>query len=199
MNNEKNRIDIMLDIETLGKGDNPPVFQIAGCAFDITTGEIIDTINKIANIRDVNNIEGDTLLWWLNNNSELLKNLLNKGCSHQCTEKDIVMNFVHWVNSLSDIYNVNSSKVYLWGNGATFDNRIIEGKCRYYGFKYPISYYADRDMRTIIEAARIKKGFSNEKEYKATIPFDGTPHDALNDTLYQIKVICQAYKDLGLV
>lgn len=192
------RIDIMVDIETLGKGDNPPVFQIAACAFDIATGEVLKVFNTFADIRTFHNIEGDTLLWWLNTNAELLKDLLNKGCENGNTEEDIIAQFVNWVNCLADIYGVDPDKVYFWGNGILFDNRIISGKCRQYGVTYPIAYYSDRDMRTIVELASKKKGFSDDREYKKTIENSGVAHDALDDVRYQIKVVCQAYKDLEI-
>ena len=193
-----NRIDIMVDIETLGKGDNPPVFQIAACAFDITTGEIFDKINILADARTFNNIEGNTLIWWLNTNSKLLIKLLNDGCGNNNTEKDIIIQFVNWVNKFPDSYGIDPCKVYLWGNGILFDNRIISGKCRHYGITYPIAYYSDRDMRTIVELASKKKGFTDDREYRKTVENDGIAHDAFDDVKYQIKVVCQAYKDLEI-
>lgn len=192
------RIDIMVDLETLGKGNNPPVFQIAACAFDIETGEILRAMNVLANVRTFNNIEGDTLIWWLNTNSTLLTKLLNDGCENNNTEKDIIIQFVDWVNNLAASYGVDPCKVYLWGNGILFDNRIISGKCREYDVTYPIAYYSDRDMRTIVELASKKKGFTDDREYKKTIKNTGTAHDALDDVKYQIQVVCQAYKDLEI-
>lgn len=192
------RIDIMMDIETLGKGNNPPVFQIAACAFDIETRDILRTINVVADARTFNNIEGDTLIWWLNTNNELLTKLLNDGCDSNNTEKDIIIQFVDWVNNLVNSYGVDPCKVYLWGNGILFDNRIISGKCRQYGITYPIAYTSDRDMRTIVELASIKKGYSNDREYRDSIENDGVLHDAFDDVKYQIKVVCQAYKDLEI-
>jgi hypothetical protein len=75
------RIDIMTDIETLGKSNNTTVFQIAACAFDIETGKILSTFNQIANIERDKDIliDGGTLLWWLKTNKELLTELLDKG------------------------------------------------------------------------------------------------------------------------
>lgn len=115
------RIDIMTDIETLGTGSNPPVFQIAACAFNITTGEIIDKINLFADVKTMGNIEGGTLLWWLNTNKELLAELLNEGNEKGHTEKECVESFVHWIKNLAQEKRVLHEDVYLWGNGILFD------------------------------------------------------------------------------
>lgn len=44
------RIDVMTDIETLGRGNNTTVFQIGACAFNINTGKVLNTFNQIANV-----------------------------------------------------------------------------------------------------------------------------------------------------
>ena len=193
--NTVDRIDIMVDIETLGRGESPPVFQIAASAFDIKTGDIIDNINLVADITKNNNIEGDTLVWWLNTNKELLTDLLNQGKKSELDEKGIVEGFCHWITQLVSKYNLGSKDVYLWGNGILFDNRIIWHKCKEYGIEYPIFYRNDRDMRTILELAAMKTG-TDDMTYKNNIPNIGTAHDAFDDVHYQINVVCKCYKDL---
>ena len=193
---EIRRIDIMTDIETLGKGDNPAVFQIAACAFDISTGNILETFNVTADVTNMNNIEGDTLIWWLKTNKDLLLELLLKGKESGNTERDIVWKFCEWVEELKKKYIVDKKKVFLWGNGILFDNRIIKKKCDIYNAEYPIYYRCDRDMRTILELAATKMGYEDDMEYKNTIENVGVAHDAFDDVKYQIQVVSKAYNDI---
>ena len=44
------RKDIMVDIETLGIGENATVFQVSAMSFDLTTGDKYDSINLIGDI-----------------------------------------------------------------------------------------------------------------------------------------------------
>ena len=191
-----NRIDIMTDIETLGKGDNPPVFQIAACAFDIETGDIVEKFNVTADVSKMNNIEGDTLIWWLNTNKDLLLELLTAGKESGNTERDIVAQFCTWVETLKRKYDIEHKKTFLWGNGILFDNRIIQKKCNVYNIPYPIYYRCDRDMRTLLELASIKMGFADDMEYKNTVENVGTLHNAFDDVVYQIAVATKSYNDI---
>lgn len=189
------RIDIMTDIETLGKGNMPPVFQIAAAAFDIETGNIFETFNETADISKLENIEGDTLVWWLNTNKELLTELLNKGKRSGISEEQLIKNIVEWIKSLAHKYNIDTKEIYFWGNGILFDNRIIKNKCMQYGIEYPIFYRSDRDMRTIVELAGRKTGIGDENAFRNSVKIEGlTAHDAFDDVRQQIAVVSAAYK-----
>ena len=191
------RIDIMTDIETLGRANGAPVFQIAAVKFDVRSGRILDTFNEVVDITKLNNIEGDTLLWWLNTNKELLANLLNEGKSGGLTEEDVLKHFVDWVTSSIDGGPAPSQKdIFLWGNGILFDNRLIQNKCFQYGLEYPIHYRNDRDMRTIIELAGFKTGYDSEYAYRKSVPNVGIAHDAFDDVKFQVMVLCKAFSEL---
>ena len=183
------RIDIMVDIETLGKEDKSTVIQIAACAFDIRSGIIYNKFNQSLNISEECNlsIQGDTLMWWLKTNKELLTSILENGnCS---TEKELVLSFNDWIISLGD-----KMDIFFWGNGILFDNRIIKNKIEHYGEEYPIFYRNDRDMRTIVELAAIKSGYKTEKEFKDNNIIVGLiAHDAFDDVIYQIAILSNAW------
>lgn len=186
------RIDIMTDIETLGRGDNTTVFQIAACAFDITTGKILNTFNQIANIEKDKDIpiDGGTLLWWLKINKELLTELLDKGTVSQ---KEMFINFKDWIEELSD----DEANVFLWGNGILFDNKLIQSKMKQYDIEYPIFYRNDRDMRTIVELAALKTGVKTEKEFRTiNRGKEYVEHDGLDDVKAQIDVLSKAWNIL---
>lgn len=187
---QKKRVDVMVDIETLG---DKAVFQIAAVRFDIKTGEILSTFNKIISPENLKNIDGKTLLWWLNTNSELLKSLFAKANCE--SEEKLFKDFSDWINNFSS-KNSTKEDVYLWGNGILFDNRIIKNKCEEYNIVYPIFYRNDRDMRTFVELAAIKCGFASEVEYRKTFAMAGDLHDAFADARFQAMILSSAYKVL---
>lgn len=186
------RVDIMVDIETLGNKTESTIFQIAAVAFDIKTGKAIATFNKIADIEQnfSNYITGSTLKWWLNTNKELLSDLLNKG---KGSSGQLLEDFHSWLTS-PDL----EGEIYLWGNGILFDNKMIQQQLQDEGLEYPIHYKNDRDVRTIVDLAATKLGIS-EKELKEKYKNqDLVEHDAYDDVKSQIALVVGCYKELGL-
>lgn len=172
----------MLDIETLGLKDDALIFQIAAASFDIRTGEIKDTINIVADIskQEKINVEPDTLKFWAVHNSELFKELLNRGSLFSPPPKGALKEFAKWLKS----YDKEST--YLWGNGIMFDNRKIAHQLEAMGEEYPITYRNDRDVRTLVELASIKTGIESRKLKDSFKQRDYEIHDAMEDVKYQI-------------
>ena len=191
---KKERIDVMVDLETLGKDFNAVVFQIAAAGFDIKTGEILTEFNELADISNLEKedgiIDGDTLKWQLATNKELLASLLNKG--NTFTVRGIFEEFHKWLTKLHKEYE----RVYLWGNGILFDNAIIRYKLENYGLGYPIFYRNDRDVRTIFELAQIKTGETAEEMYDRIYDKELIAHDAMNDVKNQIALVSECYRIL---
>lgn len=188
------RVDIMTDIETLGTQSDSQIIQIAACAFDIETGEIVDTFNKCVNINfdDHINVTGNTLSWWLNTNSELLNKILTKGKEENESIESVLKAFCRFINQWQ--YEGSETQVYLWGNGILFDNKMIQTQMNNYGLKYPIFYRNDRDMRTLVDLAS-KKLDITEKELKDIFNDDTLiQHDAFDDVRYQINLTVKCYE-----
>lgn len=186
------RIDVMVDIETLGTKSDSTIFQISAIAFDIKNGEHISKFNKIADISKNEgyemSVDGGTLLWWLNTDKELLTKLLNEG---EGSSTDLLGEFYNWLVSIDLL-----GELYLWGNGILFDNKMIQHQLESIGLKYPISYRNDRDVRTLVDLASVKLGLSNreirERYYDASL----TPHNAFDDVINQINLVVGCYKEL---
>ena len=193
MNNNAKRVDIMVDIETLGNKVDSTIFQISAIAFDIKSGQEVEVFNEIADIslNKIMNVTGDTIKWWLNTNKELLQELLNSG---EKSSEDVLNSFHKWI---ADIIEVNGKEnVYLWGNGILFDNKMIQHQFESQGLKYPIFYRNDRDVRTIVDLAGAKLGLT-EKELKDKFKDSNlVHHNALDDVKYQIGLVVGCYKAL---
>src|SRR5699024_33044 len=126
----KTRIDVMIELETLGTDFNAPIFQIAAAGFDIASGDIILTFDECASMQGWTRhdwtISGSTLKWWLDTKPAQLAKLLGQGDLTPC---DLLEMFHRWLDDLTMKYD----EVYLWGNGILFDNAIIRYKFEGYG------------------------------------------------------------------
>lgn len=188
------RKDIMVDIETLGTGENATVFQISAMSFDIQTGGKYGSINLIGDIETYGSldVDGSTLKWWLNTDKELLTELLNKGTYE---EYDLFAALHKWLVAQSSTGDMKD--VYLWGNGILFDNAKLQtnlNSCN--GLKYPIYYKNDRDVRTILELASMKSGLTEEEIKVSVTDENERKHDAFDDITYQIRLVVKCYEIL---
>ena len=180
------RIDIMVDLETLGRTGEYTVFQIGAVAFDIETGEIKDAFDKKVDITQEKDlkVDGKTLMWWLETDKELLFKLLSN--DDDITSHELFVMFNWWIRT---VLQKNYDEVYLWGNGILFDNKIIKEKMDFYNIEYPIFYRNDRDLRTIIDLVATKLGIT-EKEIKEKFNDEFlTKHNGLDDCKHQVKLL----------
>jgi hypothetical protein len=188
------RIDVMVDIETLGTKTDSTIIQISSVAFNIETGEYISKFDRVADISKNESydmrVTGSTLKWWLNTNKELLATLLNRGVG---SSRRLLEDFHGWLVGLSTL-----GDLYLWGNGILFDNAMIRHQLEENGLDYPINYKRDRDVRTIVDLTCVKLKLT-EKELRERY-YDPTlePHDAFNDVTNQINLVVNCYRELLL-
>lgn len=182
----------MTDIETLGQNSDSTIIQISAIAFDIKTGEHFSLFNEIADISKNEiplNVTGSTIKWWLNTNKELFTELINRG---EFSSEQVLRNFHKW---LTDLYK-DDKKVYLWGNGILFDNKMIQHQFESLGLNYPIFYRNDRDVRTILELASIKLGIPEEEVKKRYQEDSLVAHNALDDVKFQINLVVNCFNEL---
>lgn len=187
------RLDVMVDIETLGKESDSTIFQIAAIAFDLETGEHYYKFNESADIAQDEKliVDGDTLKWWLQTDKELLAKLLNKGSD---SSSKLLKRFHQWLDGLKQKYG--DKNIYLWGNGILFDNKMIQYQMQSLGLEYPIYYKNDRDVRTILELVSLRTGKS-EQEIKEQFDDDSLiHHNAIDDVTYQINLVVGCFNML---
>lgn len=187
------RVDIMVDIETLGTKSDSTIFQIAAMAFDINNGVIIKEFNMIADIEKNERplqVTGSTLKWWLKTDKNLLFDLLHAG---DRSSEAILNHFYHWIKGFG-ISPDDMSNVYLWGNGILFDNKMIQHQFELLGLDYPIHYKNDRDMRTLLELASLKEQVSEKVLKDRFTNLSLRHHNAYDDVRYQINVVTCCYK-----
>lgn len=191
------KVNIMVDLETLGLRNDATVFQIAAASFDLKTGNIKDSIDlklDIASVDDLK-VDGSTLVWWLNTNKELLSDLLNTGAEHELTTFKMYGLFYDWMtNQLNK--NQSHKDIVLWGNGILFDNAKLKHGFEEQNIPYPIHYKNDLDVRTIVALAGDVAGLT-KAELKDSVRIDSEiEHDAMDDVSFQIRLVSRCYNIL---
>jgi len=192
------RIDIMTDIETLGVGTDALIIQVSAIAFDIYTGEEIGRFDECVNINCMDkselNIEPETLQWWIRTDAELLSDIMERGKEDGYGLEETLQEFKDWIDRRgSDEYNTN---IYLWGNSPMFDNAKLQRQMENYGIEYPIFYRNDRCQRTILELTSLKLNRTIKEIQKLFEDESLTKHDALDDCIYQIRLVSWCFNQL---
>lgn len=176
--------DVMLDIETLGKGNNALILSIGACFFDRNTGAIGATFHEFICTDSSESfglkIDASTVLWWLTQDYDARKAITDG--QQRALPLPVVM---HKLDSF-----INRG-VRVWGNGATFDNTIVKNACKACDVNDPWEFWNDRDVRTIVDLGK-DVGFDPKKD----MPFDGVKHDALADAIHQAKYTAAIYQRL---
>lgn len=165
--------NIMLDLETMGKGSNAPIIAIGAVAFDSTkvTDKFYAEVSLQSAIDGGGVVDGSTIMWWLQQSEaarEAFKN--NDDAMHLMAALN---NFRMWYK------DVGGDDVY--GNGATFDNVILANAYKNSSVPVPWEHGNDMCYRTI-------KNMHKDIELERI----GTHHNAVDDAesqaLHLIKI-----------
>lgn len=197
-------IHIMLDLETWGKTPGSDIRSIGAVVFDpvaeygawtAVNGAqtfYIACDNPIVTVEDMPFWrtrryklirEPETVKWWNEQSPEA-----QAAFENPVDLKQALMSFVSWIVSVSV---PERQDVRLWANDPQFDVSILEAAYRAVGLPHPWHYRAPRSFRTVVEIS----GMSRDDMQQFNI---GTAHNALDDAISQAKIICEAYKRLGL-
>ncbi|HFV6574637.1 TPA: 3'-5' exoribonuclease, partial [Escherichia coli] len=174
---------MMIDLETMGKNPDAAVISIGAIFFDPQTGDIGPEFSKTIDLDTAGGvIDRDTVKWWLKQSREAQSAIL----ADEIPLDDALLQLREFIDENSGEFFVQ-----VWGNGANFDNTIL---CRSYerqGIPCPWRYYNDRDVRTIVEL-----GNSIGFDVRMAIPFEGVPHNALDDARHQAKQVSAIWQKL---
>ncbi|WP_196081833.1 exonuclease [Escherichia fergusonii] len=177
---------LMIDLETMGTNTNAPIVVIGAVFFDPQTGEIGPVFYIVVSLTDAMNTgavpDGGTIEWWLKQSGEARAAIL----TDQVKLRDALSRFREFINEYSD-----EKFVQVWGNGATFDNAILRTSYERLDIPCPWRYYNDRDVRTIVEL-----GKTIDFDVRMAIPFEGVPHNALDDARHQAKQVSAIWQKL---
>lgn len=182
--------NIMLDLETMGKGSNAAIVSIGAVFFNPLTGELGEEFYEriwLESAAKHGELDASTVAWWLGQSDEARAEI-NHNDSVGLNEA--IRGFSEFV-----INNTKGSFIdtRVWGNGCTFDNVIIANAYKQLHLQKPWSYAGDMDVRTIVELGRKLLNFDPKKD----MPFEGEKHNALADAIHQAKYVSAIYQKLA--
>jgi len=169
--------DVMIDLETLGNGENKCVIQVGACYFDRKTGEIGKTFKRNIDARTALaagfQMDASTVYWWLGQSAEARESILAEP-----------------LLPIRDVFNelnmfLTDTKC-IWSH-ATFDFVTIMETYRKLNIKPSFGYKAARDIRTLMDLFNV----TVDKTERI-----GVHHDGLADSLHQVKYCMEAFEKL---
>lgn len=184
-------INIMMDIETTGVRPGSRVLSIGLAVFYLVNGEgtIGRTTTIYPSLTDQAGIDDpSTMDWWSVQSPEarnvFADNHINGVSVGKAFElfKEFIQNAVDWHKSLND--NTEKVNVCIWGNGATFDNSIVQHMFEAKGYPVPWNTFGDRCYRTAFNVLG-----------RPSLPRKGVHHNALDDAIYQAQCLVHAIKN----
>lgn len=165
---------VMIDLETMSTNSNAAIASIGAVRFlnGQITSEFYVTVDLLSCKAIGLHIDPGTIEWWKKQSPEALRELRRNNISiHEALQQ-----FREWFGPRS---------MYVWGNGAGFDNVIMENAYRAIGEKRPWNWWHDRCYRTLAALFGFKK-FDAES---------GTQHNALDDARFQAKQLLEFFND----
>ena len=182
--------NIMLDLETMGKGSNAAIVSIGAVFFNPLTGELGEKFYEriwLESAAKHGELDASTVVWWLGQSDEARAEINH---DESVGLNEAIRGFSEFV-----INNTKGSftDTRVWGNGCTFDNVIIANAYKQLKLQKPWSYAGDMDVRTSVELGRKLLNFDPKKD----MPFEGEKHNALADAIHQAKYVSAIYQKLA--
>lgn len=174
----------MLDIETMGNGNNSAILSIGACYFEPSNGEIGKIFHREVNLQSSIDagcdIDASTVIWWMGQDERPRSKFARNDKADDLHV--VIIDFMEFTKGF---------KTQVWGNGSTFDNVIIKNAADHCDTPISWEFWNDRDVRTIVEL-----GKTIGIDPKQHIPFEGVKHDALDDAKHQAKYVSVIWQAL---
>lgn len=167
--------DVMVDLETMGVGNDAAIVSIGAVQFDPETGELGSEFYEVVDLSSCLEagltMDGSTIMWWMGQSDSARKAFSTPTGSLA----EILTRLSEWLP--------NRPKI--WGNGATFDNIILRSAYKALSMDVPWRYYDERCFRTLKKEVPV-----------ASVPFKGVHHNALDDARYQAQCAIEIFNSL---
>lgn len=159
-------LEVMLDLETMGNGNNAAIVSIGAVQFDSDTLELAPRefyacVDLGTSMASGGEVTASTIMWWLEQSDAARKAL--KG-TNPLGITEALRVFSDWCGNKP-----------IWGNASTFDNVILRNAYDRIGMKCPWHFTKDRCYRTM----------KNMFPAVPTPPANEEKHNALADARWQ--------------
>ncbi|KAA5938669.1 3'-5' exoribonuclease [Pantoea sp. Bo_2] len=182
------RNHIMIDIEALDVRPTAAIAAIGAVAFNPETGDVTDKLYCRVDIESSEQSGGtlgaSTVKWWLRQSADVRAELI---CEEAVTVERALADlnlFVLRKGSFGDCI--------VWSKGTDYDFPILYSAMARAGIAPAWKYHQVRDVRTLLETLPLIGADSAR-----AVPFEGAPHQALNDALHQARLVTFVWRGLA--
>lgn len=182
--------NVMIDLETVDNKTTSAILSIGAVFFDPRADALKPTQADMFYIvvdhksgLDIGLTQSeDTMKWWDGQSEEARKVFTEPSVSTQ----DALKAFNEWL-----LERVSKKYLTPWGNGADFDNAILQHAYVKAGIECPWMFWNNKCYRTMKAVAK-ELGFEETKR-------QGTHHNALDDAIHQARNLQLIYSYLELI
>lgn len=180
-------INIMMDIESTGVRPGCRVLSIGLVEFDEEkTGNSLLVYPKLSDQVGID--DGNTMGWWDVQSAEAKSVFADNHILGESVEKvnSKIKSYIDDLVEARKLLNPGLDKVEvrIWGNGATFDNSIVQHMFIAKGLPIPWNTFGDRCYRTAINMLG-----------RPDVKRSGVHHNALDDAFHQAHCLIKAIKN----
>lgn len=170
----------MLDLETMGTSSSSAIAAIGAVIFDYRNVYVEQKFYRVIDLRtSLGNIEADTVLWWLQQSDDVRTQLTR----NQFKFIDTLLDFKLFVDAIRS--RDKEKKVCMWGNGADFDNVILDNAYKRIEQQTPWRYSENRCYRTMKNIF----SFIPVVAYSDAFVSHRADHDAINQAYHMTKIL----------
>jgi len=158
-----------LDLETLGLTPGCVVLSIGAVMFDESGlgSEFSATLSVQQQLERGLDIDPETSAWWSKQKPEA-RRVVDEAYASKASVRNQLMAFCDW-------WDANHA-MFFWGNGANFDEVILEALLKSFGVPKPWKFWNSRCHRTLVSLLPGNKP-----------KLEGTAHNALDDAKHQAR------------
>lgn len=166
--------DCMVDIETTGTmPDRSAILQIAAVKFNISTGAVSDDVfDRCLTMPNWRFWQEDTKQWWGQQKRSVIENIFQRAERYN----EVMDDFCLWASP--------PTSMRFWSKPSHFDFNFISSYCSDTGNVNPFDFRQTMDLNSFLRGIYAPNPIPD-----LDIEFKGNKHNALHDTLHQIKVL----------
>lgn len=164
--------ELMIDIETLSTRYDAAIISIAAIRFNITTKQYARPLLLRGNRSCKPN-------WFSprSKNVDLVGKTKKSPPNGSCTIQDALTKLVTFINE--------HPPTRVWAKSPNFDCNIIKYACNHFDLEWPIPFWKERDVRTLMDIANLPNNFT-------------ATHSAVEDCISQIKSVTDSFNAILL-
>lgn len=183
------RCHVAIDLETLGTSPDSVILAIGAVAICAETGNKVSFYSICnANAQPGRTVSQSTISWWSQQSAEARVAFDLAHEQEAPLLANVLAELTDWLGTLGKTHTV-----YVFGNGADFDNALLNHAYQQISNFVPWNFRNNRDMRTLRDVCLL---LGLEPQIKQNVQRAGVHHNALDDANFQADIIMASYQAL---